>query len=191
MSKRIFLVLLAVLFVWGIAFAATPGTRTSPGRGEIVQMPYASDPPKRFRMVRWVGAGATESTLAADSIVVWDTTIDDGVTINTTTTSYDSSVAGILVTAALTQDTVDNTAVQDIGKDNWAWLQTYGKSQVNLAATAASTSAGSAMATSTTAGEAAPFVASTSSSIANGFAGFFFDVATSGTDDVECFVRCE
>lgn len=189
--RKLLLVLLAVLFIAGTAFAATAGNRTSPGRGEIAQMPYPSDPPKRFRLVRWVGVGASESTLAADSIVVWDTTIDDGVTINTTTTSYDSSVAGILVTAALTQDTSDNTAVQDIGKDNWAWLQTYGKSQVNLCGNSAASAAGSAMGTSTTAGEANVFVASTSNPIANGYAGFFFDVVVAGVDDAEVFVKTE
>jgi hypothetical protein len=190
MSKRIFLVLLAVLFIGGTAFAATSGNRTSPGRGEIVQMPFQSDPPKRFRLVRWVGAGATESTLAKDSIVVWDTTLDDGITINTTTTSYDSSVAGILVTAALTQDTVDNTAVEDIGKDNWAWLQTYGLSQVDIGASQ-NVEAGGAMGTSTTAGGAGRFLASTSASTAEGYAGFYFDAAAAGATDVECFVRCE
>lgn len=190
MSKRIILVLLAVLFIAGTTLAATPGDRTSPGRGEIATMPYPSDPPKRFRLVRWVGAGATESTLAKDSIVVWDTTIDDGVTINTTTTSYDSSVAGILVTAALTQDTSDNTAVQDIGKDNWAWLQTYGLSQVNIGASQ-NVEAGGAMGTSTTAGKSGRFLASTTASTAEGYAGFYFDAAAAEATDVECFVKTE
>ncbi len=188
--RKLFLVLLAVLFIAGTALAATSGNRTSPGRGEIIEMPFPSDPPKIFRLVRWVGAGATESTLAKDSIVVWDTTIDDGVTINTTTTSYDSSVAGILVTAALTQDTVDNTAIQDIGKDNWAWLQTYGLSQVYIGASQNVEAAG-AMGTSTTAGGSGRFLGSTTASTAQGNAGFYFDAAAAGATDVECFVRLD
>ena len=188
MFKKLIFIALAILFVWGIAFAATPGTRTSPGRGEIIEMPYQSDPPKIFRVVRYVGT-AGGSALAADSIVVWDLTLDDGITINTTTTSSDSSVAGILVTAALTQDTADNTAVQDIGKDNWAWLQTYGISQVNVDTVI--DVAGAAMGTSTTAGEAAMFAPDTAKSKENGYAGFFFDTATAGDDDVQCFIKTE
>lgn len=190
MSRKIFLVLLAVLFIAGAAFAATPGNRTSPGRGEIATMPYPSDPPKIFRIVRWVGTGATESELAKDSIVVWDKTLDDGITIATTTTSGDSSVAGILVTAALTQDTTDNTAVQDIGKDNWAWLQTYGISQVDLGS-AATITAGDAMGTSATARLATAYVSGSTNSAKQGYAGFYFDSAAAGATDVECFVKTE
>ena len=189
MFKKLTLILLAVLFVAGIAYAEA-GSRTSPGRGEIVQMPFQSDPPKRFRLVRYLGTTDTDG-IAADSIVVWDTTIDDGVTINTTTTSWDSSVAGILVTAILTQDTSDNTAVEDIGRDNWAWLQTYGISQVNLAATSNPGTAGAAMGTSTTAGEASVLFASTTSAAAQGYAGFLFDASTAGDDDIQVFVRTE
>lgn len=192
MFKKLSFIVLAILFLaQGIAFATEPGYRTSPGRGEIVQMPYQSDPPKKFRVVRWVGAGAAESELAKDSIVIWDLTIDDGVTINTTTTSYDSSVAGILVTAALTQDTADNTAIQDIGRDNWAWLQTYGKSQADLCTLCTVPIAGAAMGTSSTAGKANVFLPSTTLSYANGYAGFYFDSATAGATDVECFVHTE
>lgn len=197
MSRKLLLVLLAILFVWGMAFAATPGTRTSPGRGEIIEMPYQSDPPKKFRVVRWVGTGATESELAKDSIVVWDTTIDDGVTINTTTTSGDSAVAGIIVQAALTQDTADNTAIQDIGRDNWTWLQTYGLCEVDLASTVAVV-AGGAMGTSATAGAATrylytmtPTTIGLSDRNIGGYAGFFFDDAIASTTNVQCFLKVE
>lgn len=191
MSRRIILVLLAVLFIVGIAFATTPGTRTSPGRGEIVQMPYQSDPPKRFRVVRYVGTAGGDA-LAADSIVIWDLTLDDGITINTTTTSGDSAVAGILVTAALTQDTADNTAIEDIGRDNWAWLQTYGLSQVDISA--AAVVAGNAMGTSATAGAATKYGydgQATVASLKQGYAGFFFDSAAASATDVQCFIKVE
>lgn len=196
MSRRIIFVLLAVLFIAGTAFAATSGNRLSPGRGEIVQMPYPSDPPKKFRLVRFVGTGATESELAKDSIVVWDKTIDDGVTIGTTTTSGDSSVAGVIVQACLTQDTADNTAVQDIGRDNWTWLQTYGLSQVDLSSNSAVV-AGGAMGTSTTAGAATIYLSPrtetvwSTATLNEGYAGFFFDAAAASATDVECFIRTE
>ena len=187
MSKKILLVLLAVLFMAGTAFATDPGYRSSPGRGEIVQMPFQSDPPKRFRLVRFLGPLVTE--LAKDSIVVWDTTVDDGVTIATTTTSGDSSVAGIIVQTVLSQDTADNTAVEDIGLQNWTWLQTYGLSQVDLGSSGIAT-AGSAMGTSATAGGASLFVGNLLPST-QGYAGFFMDTAAAAGTDVECFVRTE
>lgn len=189
--RKLFLVLLAVLFITGTALAATSGNRTSPGRGEIVQMPYPSDPPKKFRLVRWSGTAVAGSTIAANSIVVWDTTVDDGVSVNTSVISHDSSVAGIVVTTILSADVTDNTAIEDIGKDNWGWLQTYGISTVNLAAGSAAVSAGSAMSVSSTKAEAGAFVASASDSTANGYAGFFFDADAVGTDEVECFVKTE
>jgi len=190
MLKRLLLVSLAILLLSGIAFAVTPGGGKSPGRGELVEMPYQSDPPKRFRVVRYLGTQDTDG-IAKDSIVVWDTTIDDGVTINTTTTSGDSTVAGILVQAILTQDVVDNTAIQDIGRDNWSWLQTYGLSQVDLSA--AAVSAGDAMGTTATAGAGGRYTATTGYGNSNqqGYAGFFFDAAAASATDVECFVKTE
>jgi len=190
MFKKLMFLALAILFVCGVAFAE-PGDRTSPGRGEIVQMPYKSDPPKRFRVVRWVGVGASESELAKDSIVTWDIVRDDGITISTTTVSYDSAVAGILVTAALTQDTAGNTAEQDMGRDNWAWLQTYGKSQVDLSSTLVGVEAGDAMGTSSTAGKACRYYGNTVNPRGQGYAGFFYDDAAASATDVECFVKTE
>ena len=189
--KRLFLICLAILLIAGIAFAATPGYRQNPGTGDILgQGKYQQDPHKIFRMVRYVPvtyAGAT--TLAADSIVVWDTGEDDGVTVTTTTLSADTTVAGIIVTQALTPDTDGNDAEDDVGQGNWTWLQTYGLSQVNLA-TGSNSQAGSAMGTSTTAGEATVFsVLDSGRHLQYGFAGFFYDADTAGADDVECFLR--
>lgn len=196
--RKLFLVILVALFMAGAVcssvFAATPGSRTSPGRGEIAQMPYPSDPPKRFRLVRYIGLQDLDG-IAATSIVIWDKTVDDGVTITTTTVSGDSSVAGILATTILTQDTVDNSAVQDIGLDNWAWLQTYGYALVDVSS-ANSIIAGAAMGTGTTAGLATIYMPSTDAdwstrTVSQGFAGFFFDDAAKSATDVEAFVRTE
>lgn len=190
--RKLLIALLAVLLITGTAFAA-PGYRQNPGVGDILgQGKYQHQAHKIFRMVRYTAvthAGA--ATLAADSIVIWDLTEDDGVTITTSTTSYDSAVAGIIVQQALTQDTDANTAAEDVGKDNWTWLQTYGLSQVNLSVNSAQGTAGSAMAASTTAGEANIFVGSTSDSRAQGNAGFFYDASTPGDDDVECFIMLD
>jgi len=181
----------ALLMMVGLAAAATPGYRQSPGAGDILgQKKNQSDAHKIFRMVRYVQAdfeGA--ATLAADSIVIWNLTEDDGVTVTTTTTSSDSSVAGIIVTAALTQDTEDNTAIEDRGKDNWTWLQTYGLSQVdNLLILNV---AGEAMGTSTTAGEATSHIGSVTDPRAQGVAGFFYDTSAAAQEDVECFLTLD
>ena len=193
MRKQLFNVLLAIFFLAGVAFAETPGYRQDPGTGDILgQGKYQSDAHKIFRMVRYVPVtydGAT--TLAADSIVVWNLVSDDGVTITTSTTSYDSAIAGITVTQALTPDTDGNTAVQDVGQGNWTWLQTYGSCQVNLATSVTPVTAGDAMATSTVAGESAPFVSSTTNARAQGNAGFFYDAATAGDNDVQCFLSLD
>lgn len=196
MIKRISFVVLAILFMAGIAFAATPGYRQDPGTGDILgQGKYQSDPHRIFRLVRYVEVSFGGSALEKDSIVIWDLTEDDGVTVTTTTTSWDSAVAGIIVQNALTQDTDGNTAAQDIGKDNWTWLQTYGLSEVYVNSTI-NVSAGDAFATSATAGESTKFNGVAQFSIipfANkqGKAGFYYDSATAGDNDVECFLRLD
>ena len=187
MSRKIISLLIAILLMSGIAFAATPGSNLSPGEGEIVNMPYQSTPPARYRIVRYNGNNDTDG-LTDQAIVVWDTTEDDGVTITTTTTSNDSTVAGIIVQACLTQDVNGNSAAQDIGKDNWTWLQTYGYSTVNVDVIVA---VGDAMGTGATAEEAGVFTPSTSDGTKQGYAGFFFDTAAAGANAVQCFVRTE
>lgn len=186
--RKILSIIFAVLFVAyivGAAYAVSPLGET----GDILgQGKYASDAHKIFRLVRYVPATYSGATaLAADSIVIWDLTSDDGVTVTTTTTSSDSAVAGIIVSAVATGDT-GKTAVQAVGDANWTWLQTYGKSQVNFVATTGGIAAGAAFGTSTTAGEAAAFVSSTTNASVQGKAGFAYDTATAGTDDVEVFI---
>jgi len=193
--KKILSLVLIALMVAGVAYAATPGYRLSPGIGEnmtTAQGGQQSDPGKTFRMVRFMPATATanSTTLTAESIVIWDLSSDDGVTITTTETSYDSAVAGIIVHACLTPETIGNTAAVDRGKRNWTWLQTHGLAQVRVQ-NLGSVVVGEAMATSNNEGEAGSFVASASAAGLNGNAGFFFDSAAADTDDVECFVTCE
>jgi len=196
--RKIISLVVIALFVAGSVYAATPGYRLSPGIGEnktTMQGGTQSDPGKTFRMVRYVPAGgtgeATDTTLVAGSIVIWDLVSDDGVTVTTTTTSYDSAVAGIIVQAALTPVTLSNTAVQDRGGRNWTWLQTHGLSEVRIQTDSSTVTAGDALATGDVAGEAADFLASASDAGANGNAGFFYDTGAAAADNVECFIKCE
>ena len=194
MIKRISFVALAILLTIGIAFAVTPGYRQDHGVGDILgQGKYQGDPHKIFRMVRYLEPTfGTGTSLNPDAIVIWDLTADDGVTVTTTTTSWDSAVAGIVIATALTQDVDGNTALQDMGKDNWTWLQTYGLSEVTLA-TGDGTSAGDAFGTSATAGSATRFKGINSltalpSARKQGNVGFIYDAVGSGATNVQCFL---
>jgi len=188
--KRLLSVSLVILLIGGIAFAAQPGYRKGPGVGEIFgQGKQQSDPHKIFRMVRYVPAGGTanSTTLTAESIVIWDLVSDDGVTVTTTTTSYDSAVAGIIAQSALTPTTLSQTAVQDKGDRCWTWLQTYGYAKARVSA-AGDVAAGESMACSETAGEAADYIGSTSAGAVYGIAGFWYDASAKALDGVECFI---
>jgi len=191
--KRTLSLLLVILLVSGIAFAAQPGYRKGPGVGDIMgQGKQQSDPHKKFRMVRYVPAGGTanSATLTAESLVVWDLVSDDGVTVTTTTTSYHSTVAGVLAQSTLTPTTLGRTAVQDKGDRCWTWLQTYGKAKCRVSASG-DVAAGESMAASETAGEAADYIGSTSAGAVYGIAGFWYDASAKALDGVECFIMTE
>jgi hypothetical protein len=193
--NKIVVLFVAILLMAGLAIAATPGRDVSPGKGDIAGNVgrYDQDPHKTFRLVRYVpvGGSANSATLAAESIVVWDLTSKDGVTVTTTTTSYDSAVAGIIVNAALTPQTLGQTAAYDAGKRNWTWLQTYGLAEVRVQADSSTVTAGDALAAGSTAGEACDFLASASASNANGNAGVFLETGAAAADDVLVFLKCE
>ena len=173
MSKKLFL-LVAFLLIGGLAFAG--------GTDQLGQGGYPSDAHRIYRLVHNAGAGE----LAANAMVIWDLTEDNGVSVTTTTLSSDSAVAGILIEAISAQSIAANTAAEDIGRANWGLMQTFGLSTVDI--TAAVDIAGSAMGTGTVAGEANMFSPSTTQAILNGKAGFFYDAAAAGAEDVECFL---
>lgn len=199
MKKLLSLVLLSLLMM-GIAFGATPGYRQSPGTGYSVAPgvgeirgsgKYISEPHRTFRLVRYVPASSGyETSLTAESIVIWDSTSDDGVTITTTATSYDSRVAGITANIALTHEAWGNTAAEDVGKRNWTWLQTYGLAEVRVAG-AGAMKVGDALGTSVYHGEAGNFVASATNPQVQGNAGFWLDNGTAAANNVEVFLKCE
>lgn len=189
MIKKLFLFVLAISLVSGVALAADNALSKSPGAGDIMnQGRLANSPGRIFRVVRWQplnsGSSLIQNSLTADSIVVWDTTSDDGVTITTTLTSGDAAVAGIVPIAILTPDVYGQTAAQDLGKRNWGWLQTYGLSEATIAATGAVT-AGSKMGTGTTYGGASGTAAATDTTRS---CGFFLDTAAVSATDVEVFL---
>lgn len=205
MTKKVFTFLLLSLFITGTLFAATPGSRLSPGIGDIKgQGTLPSDPHRTFRLIRWMpqvpASGDYDDlsrfdTCTADSIVVWDITSDDGVTITTTTTSYDSAVAGVIVSTILGPLTADGTtgktAFNSIGNANWGWLQTYGKAEVTIQVDSGTCTAGDALATGSESGSACDFLPSATVSGANGNAGFFYDTGAADATNIEVFLKCE
>ena len=192
--KKIIALIVVALFLGSTAFALT-----GPGIGDIMgQGKLPSDPHKVFRLVRYCPPDtsdalfSTASSLTADSIVIWDCNSDDGVTVTTTTTSYDSAVAGVVVLAILTPDygTQGISAFEAIGKRNWGWLQTYGLSEVTVQADGVA-SVKSALACGSEAGKASLFLGSTTSSTVQGNAGFYYDAVTTTKTDAEVFLNID
>lgn len=164
----------------GLAFSglALAGSTEILGQGG-----YPSDPHRIYRYVH--NPNATE--ISAESIVIWDLTADNGVSVNTTTLSGDSAVAGILVETLPAQVASSNTAAQDIGRNNWAFMQTYGLAEVFVGL--AVITEGSAMGTGTQVGEANVYGPGADAlPTQRGFAGFFYDTASALEDDVKCFL---
>jgi hypothetical protein len=192
--KKSLILLVAALLVCGVAFAATPANQISPGAGDIVAK-HGSDmiPDKTFRLVRYMPSvlgNLNVATLTKDSIVIWDIASDDGVTITTTLTSNDPAVAGIVPIAILTPETFGQTLTEDLGRRNWGWVQTYGKSNVNMM-TLGTAAAGACLGTGSDRGQAAAFIASTTPGSTNGSAGFYFDAGTAAATGVECFLKVQ
>lgn len=192
--KKFLVISLAVLLSASLVYAV-PATNNS-GPGDILgNGKIDSKPHKIFRLVRFVpGSGDPTNipSLTTDSIVVWDTNSDDGVTITTSATSCDSRVAGIVVTAIPTQDVncAGNTATADIGHRNWGWLQTYGKHQVAAFCANSVISEGGSFGVGLLAGSASgyPNVGQTSVPTNAGRAGFVMDAVTASQANVTVFI---
>lgn len=71
-------------------------------------------------------AGANE--ISKDSVVIWDTTSNDGVSVRVTTTSSDALVAGVTMDIIKGSST-DNTAAEDenANPSNWGRVQVWGR----------------------------------------------------------------
>lgn len=178
MFKKIFTFIAILLFVsGGLAFA---------GSDQLGAGGYPSEPHKIFRFVH----NSTSSALAIRDVVVWDVDAGaaNGISVATTSISPDSTVAGILVEAIPAQALNSNSATDDIGKENWGLMQTYGLASVDITLAVISKDA---MGTSTTAGEANPYRPDPVRSNRQGFAGFFYESATGGTDEVPCFLNLD
>lgn len=193
MRKILSLVLIAS-FVCVAAFAGP----TRPGAGFIPPNGgYPFDPPKTFRLVRF-DHDTQQSDLdvmTAGSVVVWNTDHADGVTVMDSVITADSRVAGLLATDVYGQLSADdgNTAVEDYGKRNWVYLQTYGYNEDVIAYDEAATT-GDAAIVSATAGRLARHGGSTLGTDAanQGILGVWMcDPNGAGEENCKVFIKCE
>lgn len=211
--KKLLVLLLIALFVIGavtISFAVNPA---GPGyAGDTMGMAtgrYVSDPQRTFRLVRNGPNGntvLTSAALTAGNLVIWDTSIyaADGVSVCKSAVTGDSKVAGIVITAMTTEDGTTtsiygahgvSTATEDVGKANWGWLQTYGKSAVRATAVAAATSSrgslssGDAVCIGSVGGQIVTFWGSTTAANVQGNAGFALEDNANSTGYI--FLKCE
>lgn len=78
------------------------------------------------RFGRTNALGTAGNMVSKDRVVIWDAVSDDGVTINTSTTSNDSLAAGVTMDD-IPGSSRDNTATLDLSYPNWGRIQTWGK----------------------------------------------------------------
>ena len=194
--KRILLIIALALFV------AAPGfTRDQPGfqNYEIKRGVGArdSDASREVKLVRHGNQAQDGASLVSGDLVVWSVNSDDGVTVTTTTTSGDGSIAGIIATTIQTADSVQNSAAEGLGRRNWGWMVVSGPMVVDV--TAGGTSghaAGDLLITSTDATTATTFsdpgVYGTNGTAIRGqqqAGGFFLDAAVAADTSAEVYLQ--
>ncbi len=192
LCKLFTVLLLVTFFVAGICYAAGPSGPGSPG-DILGQAKYQFEAHKIFRLVHVAAGNNDADGIAAGSVVVWDDVLDDGVSVETTTTSGDGRIAGVLVTTVVSNDPTpspNTRASDDAGlAANWGWLQTYGLYQD------ATASAGKAITVndSICAGETAGSVASWNAAVSttnSGILGCALDAANASAT-LDIFITCD
>lgn len=142
MRKIFSLVLALVLTFGGLSFAELQIDRgTTHGQAGAVS---------KF----FVGRNARVGTISADRVVIWDTTSNDGVTVITSTTSFDNLVAGVTIDS-IPGITSDATAASGLNQNNWGRVKVYGRhADVSFDSGATGCSAGARIAHGAVAGMA-------------------------------------
>lgn len=120
MKKLLSLVLALALVGGGFAFADV----------QLDKGQSLSTSPKVWFVGRYARTGSEErggaTHISADSVVIWDTTSNDGVTINKTTTSGDALVVGVTMDR-IQGSSRDTAATSDEAGGNWGRIQTWGR----------------------------------------------------------------
>src|SRR3990167_1912611 len=94
----------------------------------------------------FVARNARVAEISADRVVIWDTTSNDGVTVTTSTTSFDNLVAGVTIDR-IPGITSDATAASNVSTGNYGRVRVYGRhASVSFDGNAATCLAGSRVA---------------------------------------------
>lgn len=78
------------------------------------------------RYARTTAIATSGNMISKDRIVVWDKVSNDGVTVDYSTTSNDSMVAGVAMDN-IPGSSRDSSAVSDVGASNWGRIQVWGR----------------------------------------------------------------
>lgn len=82
--------------------------------------------PVKFFVARFARQPVFPTRISADSIVVWDSTSNDGVTVNTSTTSHDGLVVGVAMDN-IPGSSRDTSPETDLNYNNWGRVQCWGR----------------------------------------------------------------
>ena len=198
-NKLFVLSLVALFMASSICFAAGP---TGPGApGDIFgQNKYQHEPHRIFRLVHAspnavhvaTHLTGTRGVITADSPVVWDDLLDDGVSVELTTTSGDGRIAGIMFTDIVSTDVlgVGRTATEDAGSSaGWGWLQTYGLYQDARNNASTTIAVGDSVCAGPTVGTISSFAGNTTTTHYGILGGALDAVAVKLTGDI--FITCD
>lgn len=181
--KKILFIALALLLAGQVAFADTQlDSGTQHGQTGA-------------NNVYFIARNARVGQISADRVVIWDTTSNDGISVTTTTTSYDALVAGVTMDA-IPGITSDATAATQGGYtfNNWGRVQVYGRhANVSFDPCGTTIAAGSKVAAHSTAGLATAWRKITHDELATTASGDSFGVAleavAAGTKDLDIFIQ--
>jgi len=170
--------------------------------GEIKGTPRKQGEPVRtYKLVRFSTRGPNIASLTSNDVVVYDTNSGDGVSVRTTTTSADASIAGIVSMTIPSADSASTNAFDDAGKRNWGFILVHGPAKAKASAGGTNgAAAGTFWITSKDSG-AITGVESLSSNdaaavrsaarVSGGVGGVFFDSADGSSTSYDVFVRLE
>jgi len=113
-----------------LALALLVGVGPAFGDVQIDRGQAKSSAPIKFFVARYARTGAVATAgafqISADSVVIWDSTSNDGVSVQTSTTSADGLAIGITMDA-IPGSSRDNSSTNDEAYGNWGRVQCWGR----------------------------------------------------------------
>ncbi len=204
-NLRFIALFLGLVFVGGVAYAGNqPDYESYQEKANATQKKGV--PVRTLKLVRNGAASPNASTISVDSVVIYDTTSDDGVTVTMTTTSLDGAIAGVVASGSnipTSDATSGTTASDDAGRRNWGWIVVHGPATAKaIAGGTNGHSVGDSFFTSTDAGAVTTMgPLSNASASFDGTAltarmkrrngGFFMDAADGTSTTYDVFVTAE